>query len=225
MINPSLTVITVVLNGEDSLEQTILSVKSQNCYSLKYIIIDGGSTDKTLDIIRKHEDGLAHWRSQRDRGIYDAMNTGWQMVEQDSYVLFLGSGDKLLSLPDLSLYRESDVIFGDVYIGDKLFVSHTGFRLMLGNTVHHQALMVKKSVHTMPPFNLDYRIYSDFDFNQRLYKRGIKFRKVAGFISYASEGGVSAHKDEKEMLKIVRKNYGVFFVLIARIYYFIQNVR
>lgn len=223
--SPLIVIITVVLNGGKSLEETILSVLNLSYCNVKHIVIDGGSTDETIDIILKYEKELFYWHSKRDRGIYDAMNEGWKLADLDSFVLFLGSGDKIMSLPDISTQASKDVLFGDVYIGPRLFVSKLGFKLKLGNTVHHQALMIKKRIHVEPPFSLEYRIYSDFDFNQRLYKRGIKFYKIKGFVSYASDGGVSAVRNDSEMLKIVRKNYGIVYMIIAKLYYFLQNAK
>ncbi|TVR02186.1 MAG: glycosyltransferase, partial [Desulfovibrionales bacterium] len=73
---PLITVITVVLNGAKHLEETILSVLNQTYDNVEYIIIDGGSTDETLDIIRKYEHAIDYWVSEKDEGIYDAMNKG-----------------------------------------------------------------------------------------------------------------------------------------------------
>ncbi|WP_219995008.1 glycosyltransferase family 2 protein [Thermodesulfovibrio sp. Kuro-1] len=89
---PLITVITVVLNGEKYLEQTIQSVINQTYPNVEYIIIDGGSTDGTLDIIKKYEDYIDYWVSEKDRGIYDAMNKGVK-VALGSWIGFLGSGD------------------------------------------------------------------------------------------------------------------------------------
>jgi hypothetical protein len=153
------------------------------------------------------------------------MNKGWALCEQDSYILFLGSGDKILTLPDMEKYKDHDVIVGNVFIGKRKFKSKVGFRLRLGNTLHHQALLTKKSAHIDPPFSLDYPIYGDFDFNQRLYKRNLCFIKDESFLAYASEGGVSSRRNESEMLRVVRKNYGVFYAFLARVFYLMQNVR
>jgi len=92
---PLITVITVVLNGEKTLEETIKSVISQTYPNVEYIIIDGGSNDGTLDIIKKYEDYIDYWVSEPDEGIYDAMNKGIK-VALGSYYVFLGSDDKII---------------------------------------------------------------------------------------------------------------------------------
>ena len=76
VMNPTLSIITVVLNGQKYIEQTIRSVIDQEIPGIEYIIMDGGSTDGTLDIIKKYEARLSRWISQPDKGMYDAINKG-----------------------------------------------------------------------------------------------------------------------------------------------------
>jgi len=82
-----ISVITVVLNGVTTIEQTIRSVLTQDYANLEYIIIDGGSTDGTLDIVKKYDSSLSFWVSEKDRGIYSAMNKGLQHATGE-YVAF-----------------------------------------------------------------------------------------------------------------------------------------
>ena len=153
------------------------------------------------------------------------MNKGWNFVKQGNYILFLGSGDILITLPNLEDYLDYDIVYGDVLIGNSYFTSKCDFRLKLGNTLHHQALLIKKTSELTSPFSLNYPVYADFDFNQRLYKTNKKFIKAPLFVSYALEGGVSTLRNEDEMLKIVKKNYGIIYQITAKIYYKIQNAR
>jgi glycosyltransferase involved in cell wall biosynthesis len=221
---PQITIITVCYNASSTIEETIKSVAKQkpNC---QYIIVDGGSTDSTVEIISNYTSVVDILVSEPDKGIYDAMNKGWELAEMDNYILYLGSGDKLITLPDLKQYLNYDVIYGDVLIGTIRFTSKCDFRLKLGNTLHHQALLVKKTAELITPFSLKYPLYADFDFNQRLLKSNKKFIKASLFISYALEGGVSAQRNNKEMLSIVKKNYSVFYQQLAKIYYQIQHAR
>ena len=94
MSNPLISVITVVLNGEEHLEETIKSVISQNYRNFEYIIIDGGSNDGTIEIIKKYKSRIKHYISEKDKGIYNAMNKGLKFVNNGSYVFFQNSGDK-----------------------------------------------------------------------------------------------------------------------------------
>ena len=153
------------------------------------------------------------------------MNKGWNFVKQGNYILFLGSGDILITLPNLEDYLDYDIVYGDVLIGNSYFTSKCDFRLKLGNTLHHQALLIKKTSELTSPFSLNYPVYADFDFNQRLYKSNKKFIKAPSFVSYALEGGVSTVRNDDEMLKIVRRNYGICFVFLAKIYYLIQKLK
>ena len=224
---PLVGVITVVLNGCEYLEQTIQSVLNQSYDNVEYIIIDGGSTDGTVDIIRKYEYAIDYWISEPDKGLYDAMNKGWSVAGGLSFVLFLGAGDKILNLPpDIKKFDISHVIFGKVDLGEeKFFNSKADIRLRLGNTLHHQALLINKSLSPEPPFNAKYKIYADFDFNQRLLKQGVKFIRSGNFVSYAMPGGVTGKLCIRESASIVKKNFGIFWATLAIIYYLYQGTK
>ena len=120
---PLITVITVVYNGEKYLEETIQSVINQTYPNVEYIIIDGGSTDGTLDIIKKYEDRIDYWVSEKDKGLYDAMNKGWSLIDGDSRILFLVAGDRVKFLPseeELLKFRDY-VIYGKVELDKSIF--------------------------------------------------------------------------------------------------------
>ena len=227
MQNPSplITIITVVYNGVNSIEQTIQSVINLSYPNIAYIIIDGNSTDDTVKIIKRYEAKITKLVIEADQGIYDAMNKGWALAKDDSYILYLGSGDKIIKLPNMELHQDAGVIYGDVALGEKgVFRSTVGWRSFLGNSIHHQALLIKKSLHILPPFSLKFKIYADFDFNQRLIKAGVKFHRDTDFYAYALDGGVSAKMTEKESLMVVKKNYGLWMYFFAIIYYQLQSI-
>jgi len=229
-----ITVITAVLNQADKLEKTIQSVLACNHPDLDYIVIDGGSMDGTLEVIESHPGRLKYWISEPDRGVYDAMNKGWQAANPESWILFLGAGDRLISLPgELPLPGCQEVLFGNVSLDDnQVFYACADFRLKLFNTLHHQALLIPKWLHTQAPFNLEYAHYADFDFNQRLYKKQIVFRFNPQLRSYAAPGGLTENLVLDELRQIIRKNFGVFWAglslfgfTVARYWPLIRNLR
>lgn len=216
---PLVTIITVVYNAVDYLEETIRNVLNLDYGAIAHIIVDGGSTDGTVDLIRKYEDRLAWWLSEPDNGIYDAMNKGWSAASTDSYILFLGAGDHILSFPShLEEFSPNDVLFGDVQLEGRLFRGEAGFGLKCNNTLHHQALLVHKSLHPEPPFDTQFMVYADFDFNQRLLKLGAHFVYCSDLRSCALPGGLSSSKAYRETLQIVAKNFGPAWTLVAFCY-------
>ena len=214
-----ITIITVVRNAAEALASTIQSIVVHLSPGVEYIIIDGASTDGTLEVIRHHESALKTWRSAPDKGVYDAMNQGWGLADPDSWILYLGAGDKLLSLPGRMERADSsrEIVYGNVNLDrGEVFHAKDGFWLKLYNSLHHQALLVPKSLHTGPPFDLAYPLYADFDFNQRLLKQGATFRFAPDFRTYATPGGLTRTLEIDELAAVTRKNFGRFWSGLAR---------
>ncbi len=209
--------ITVAYNDAANLAATIASIAALDYPNLEYRVVDGGSCDGTAELLRHHEKTVVKsWSSEPDNGIYDAMNKGWRAAREDSWILFLGAGDRLLSLPaDLTGLQGREVFFGQVMIGERRFPASADWRLKCGNTLHHQALLVPKCLHPEPPFDTRFRMYADFDFNQRLLKDGVTFLYAENLVASALPGGLSSRKDYREMLQVVSKNFGRRGVLRA----------
>ncbi|WP_224982631.1 glycosyltransferase family 2 protein [Geomonas agri] len=215
---PRISIVTVVRNAASELEDTILSVLEQKrTRAIDYLIIDGGSTDGTLQVIKRYADRLHYWVSEPDRGTYDAMNKGWRAADPESSILFLGAGDRVISLPErLDAYAPGDVLYGAVQMGPgRVFHPRADWHLRLYNTLHHQALLVPKRLHPEPPFDCRYPVYADFDFNQRMKKDGVNFVFCPQLIGYASPGGVSDRPRFTETLRIVRANFGFCWAALA----------
>lgn len=222
-----ISVVTVVKNGACHLEETILNViEKKTAAEIDYLVIDGGSTDSTSDIIKKYADHISYWVSEPDDGIYDAMNKGWAAAADNSFILFLGAGDRIISLPDpMCCYHQNDVVYGSVRMGKKtIFEPRADFHLKLYNSLHHQALLVNKALHPVPPFNCRYRVYADFDFNQRLKKSGANFVFSPDFIGYASPGGVSDRHCFAESLLVVYANFGFLWAALAISGYYAMKI-
>ena len=100
--NPLISIITVVLNGENNLEESINSLHKQNYKNIEHIVIDGGSSDKTISIIKKYENKIDYWCQKKDKGIYDAFNTGMKLAKGD-YLGFLKIGTAEQASPYITL--------------------------------------------------------------------------------------------------------------------------
>lgn len=217
-----ITIISASYNSEKTIERTLESVLNLNYPNLTYIIIDGKSNDNTINIISNYEDKfktkniLLKWISESDQGIYDAMNKGWAMADINSYILFVGCDDIVLNLPSVF---NSDIIYGNVLLGDNLFISKINFKLKLNNTIHHQGLFIKKRIHPSPPFNIKYKMYADFDFNQRLILlHPEQFTNINQTICYADPTGYSHQGNKNEMVGIVYKNHGLIYAIFDYLY-------
>jgi glycosyltransferase involved in cell wall biosynthesis len=207
------TVVTVCRNAGALLEQAIASVAALQRPDVAHVVIDGASSDGTLAYLRAMPWRIAHWQSEPDTGIYDAMNKGWALAGADSYVLFLGADDRLLSLPSAAELsqaraRAAVLIYGDANIGDTPFVSRYTEELRNGNTLHHQALLVDKRVHPQSPFDLRLRVYGDWDFNLRLWKQGVRAEYLPSLRSQVGPGGVSSSLPLGETLRVVNRHSG-----------------
>src|SRR5690349_21105763 len=115
---PLISIVTVVLNAADTLERTIQSVVQQPFRDYEYLILDGGSTDGTLQIVCKYESAIAYWNSEPDSGLYDAMNKGVG-IAKGQWIFFLGADDVLVAnLADVATeLRDADTVYyGDVYM-------------------------------------------------------------------------------------------------------------
>lgn len=147
--NSLITVITVVFNGNDSLEETIQSVINQTYDNVEYIVIDGGSTDGTLDIIKQHEGKIDRWLSEEDSGIYDAMNKGINLANGE-WINFMNSGDVFHDNDVLlNFYKESkkyqniDFFYSDSIVRNgKKYICNKEKRILI-----HQAIIYRKAIH------------------------------------------------------------------------------
>jgi glycosyltransferase involved in cell wall biosynthesis len=220
----NITIITVTFNAAKYLESTIKSVIEQRDkridINLSYIIVDGNSTDNTISIIKEYNHAITQWISEPDTGIYDAMNKGWDLAHKDSYILFLGAGDAIYDLPKTAEYSNNLAIIGTVKMGDDIrFQSAANFKIKLVNTLHHQSLLLHKSLSIEPPFRTNYQLLGDYDFNARLYNQGVKFVFSSSFLSYALPGGTSSVDCSEEQINVISNNFGFFWKMIVTLYH------
>jgi len=171
--HPKISVITVVRNGARTLESCIRSVVVQDYQNIEFIVIDGGSTDGTLDILKRYEGKMAFWSSESDKGIYDAMNEGTRRAT-GNWILFLGCDDTLsVDLKNVApLLRDPGVIYyGDAYWpGRKRFYDGPFSTAKLARTnICHQAIFYPRAVFDKYLFNLRYLLQADWELNMRCF--------------------------------------------------------
>jgi len=197
MDQPLITIITVTYNAENVLEETIQSVLSQNYSNIEYIIIDGGSTDGTLKIIKHYEKEINKWITQDDHGTYDAMNKGVKL-SSGKYVNFMNAGDTFVNQSVISTFIKQIESDYDLYYGGANMHITNNEYYKAGNTdfyntvpICHQAIFTKRNLLINNPFDLKYKIASDYDFLFKLYNEGIKFKNLDIPICNFDGSGVS----------------------------------
>lgn len=198
---PLVSIITVVRNGENAVKQTIDSVLNQSYTNIEYIIIDGASTDRTLDIIRKFENHIAYWMSEPDKGIADAWNKGLA-ISSGSIIGILNAADYFdekcveVAVEGLNI-EKPEFSYGKTIIVDK-----TGRQVVFEGSFnpkklkrgigffHPGCFATRKAYEQVGIFNLVYRLAMDCDWIFRCYRSGVKFTRLDN-ICYMEDGGAS----------------------------------
>jgi glycosyltransferase involved in cell wall biosynthesis len=218
-----ITIVTVVLNGDKSLEKTIQSVINQSYSNIEFIVIDGGSTDQSLSIIRKYEYAIDQWLSEKDLGIYDAMNKGIALA-RGQWINFMNCGDyfysndTLYSIFDKNKLNDADVIYGNhQVIYPSKVVRHFNAgpikNIWRGSQFCHQACFTRTHLIKKYKFNLNFRFSADFNFFYKLWQKNYKFVQLNIAVASISAGGISDMRRMEvigEWRKIVKKNYLTF---------------
>jgi len=195
----AVSVITVVFNGVKNIEGTILSVLNQSYRNVEYLVVDGGSTDGTLDVIRKYEDKIDRLVSEPDKGIYDAMNKGIGLATGE-WINFMNCGDRFASRDVLEMFNGNfngaDLVYGDAIQEYPTF--QTKFKKFPLTSMWrempfcHQAAFVKASLMKEYKFDLHYRLSADYDFIYRAYVANKKFVYVDKLVClFDFKGGAS----------------------------------
>jgi glycosyltransferase involved in cell wall biosynthesis len=218
-----LSIITIVLNDKNNIEKTILSVLNQNI-ELEYIIIDGGSTDGTLDIIKKYQDKIDKIVSEKDDGIVDAFNKGINFASGD-IIGIVNSGDfleknslkRIMNSFDIDL----DIIYGNVqyWNGDNKDYIYRADYTFLDKfmSINHPAVFVRKTTYNRYGlFDKKFSIAMDYELMLRFFVNGAKFKYINKVFSNMSLGGVSDinwKKAYKEAYEIRKKYLGFSYEL------------
>lgn len=212
-VEPLVSIITVVFEAAHDLPQLIESVVRHKNDQMEFIVIDGGSTDGTQELLSQYGADIDVWVSEPDRGIYDAMNKGIGLA-RGTFVFHLNAGDRLLYVPLEELAnakaKQIDVLAFRVSVDGKYeFRPSCGIALRVKNTLHHQGTFYRRC--SFPSYDIQYRIFADFDVNQRLVRDGARIMisdKVVAFHTGTGVSNVFTKSTVAEFFHIIHKNYG-----------------
>jgi len=232
--NPILSIVTVCYNEEDDIEKTCRSIQSQVFKNFEWIVIDGGSTDKTLCILNKYKDNITKIISEKDDGVYDAMNKGISFAKGE-YVLFLNGGDYLVDYLSLQFVFDNNICTGDVLYGDVLYLYRDGHKeksnfpnkikrnYFAKNCIGHQASFInKKLFYRFGFYNKDLKIVGDWEKWIVFKKNKVSFVKIPNIVAVQKRyDGLSTAKNEriwnlhqKETMSVLKKYYPFYFFKI-----------
>lgn len=211
---PVITIITVVYNSISLIEDTIKSVLSQSYKNIEYIIVDGGSTDGTVDIIKNYKKNISKWISEPDKGIYDAMNKAIDLASGD-WISFLNAGDTFHSehvVQQIATHMSDplSIVYGDSIVkdGSRLFTikakQMSPFNLVFWGTrtVCHQAMFVRRSV--CGHYDVRYILKAELDWYFELLERKAKVGYVAIPVCIYGLGGLSDRLFKLEMTETIK---------------------
>lgn len=207
-----ITIITVSYNAVATIEQTISSVVHQDYPHIEYIIVDGGSMDGTVDIIKKYESYGIRWISEQDQGIYDAMNKGVQMASGD-YIEIIGADDALTEHDVISRMVEQitpdiDILSGQVWCIDEKSKKQYPYtncyardrKKYYGGMIPHGAMFVRRNLLQQNLFDTSYRIAADYKFFLKCYyDDSLCIRYSDTMVAFFSVSGTSS--DERAAQK------------------------
>ena len=223
---PKFSVITVCYNAEATLEDTIQSVISQTYHHVEYIIVDGASKDRTMDIVNRYRDRIAVVVSEPDKGLYDAMNKGIRLATGD-YLCFLNAGDSFHEddTQQQMVHSIHTLQLPDVLYGETELVDHEGHFLRMrrlqapehltwksfrqGMLVCHQAFFPRRNL--VMPYDLRYRFSADFDWCIKIMKKSkVLHNTHLTLIDYLAEGMTTRNHQAslKERFRIMARHYG-----------------
>jgi len=247
MFLPKLSVITIVYNNARDIERTVLSVLNQTYTNIEYIVIDGASTDGTLEILKNYAPRISKLISENDKGIYDAMNKGLALAGGD-YVLFMNSGDEIYSSdtvekvfasgPDADIYYGETEMYDEGWnsLGQRRHRTPNNFNwkdFRFGMSISHQAIYIRRSL--TEPYDILYKLSSDIDWILKAAKKAKKIVNAKMYVAKYLVGGMSKKRHRQSLIErfhIFSKHYGLVSnvinhaVIAARVtFYYLKNKR
>ena len=234
MNQPKVSVVTVVFNDAKGLERTIKSVINQTYENVEFIIIDGGSTDWTIDVIKKYEDRIDYWVSEKDGGIYDAMYKGIEATP-GTWVNIMNAGDvffddDVLRAVNFQEFEQSSLIYGNKLQNGKTIYPLKIEKLKIGEIMAcHQSMFFNKKILNNDLF-YDARllIYADYELVNKIYLKYNSFIYLDQVISVFEGGGISSRvsmQKRKDKYFTLYKYYGLFGLMHAIAYRSLKRFR
>ena len=242
---PHISIVTINFNHLKDLQETFSNVIGQTYQDIEYIVIDGASQDGTVEFLEKNSKYLSYWISEKDNGIYDAMNKGVKAAKGE-WIIFMNSGDLFFQESTLAqiapyLVRSNDVVYGGVesIVNDKY-----GYRTShcqpsdLSLIWHqiptcHQSIFVRRELQAKYPFDTSLSWCADHDFLARLYQLGSKFQEVPIIVSKFDASGGKVRDlltYTRERWSICRRYFGktreqeLFFLNEYRVFWLQKNL-
>lgn len=217
-----ISIITVNYNDASGLERTINSVINQNSLDYEYIIIDGSSTDGSLEVIKKYQEKINYFISEEDSGIYNAMNKGIKVAKGD-YLFFLNSGDHFYNTDVISKYigflQQEDLVYFNIEIkgnNSSKIVSYPNilrFSDFYVGGICHQSVFIKKTLfETTGFYDEDLKIVSDWKFFiLALFKHNCSYKKIEETLSTYYLGGISSQINNfDERNSVIKEHFNGF---------------
>jgi glycosyltransferase involved in cell wall biosynthesis len=236
MDQPLISIIIPVYNASQTIEASILSAINQTYLNREIIVIDGGSDSKTIEQIRKYQNKLAYFISEKDNGIYDAINKGIGKA-QGEWIYILGADDQLAAKNVLELIfsiplQSEKLVFGNVA---QTNISHSLIRekhvsalnksIIWRNTLHQQSVFYHRILFYNFRFNTLYRVLADYDLHLLLYQQHLTYRKVNLTIATCSAEGISKNFNPalyKEELLIKKKRLGIIYYTLNIVWVWVK---
>lgn len=217
------SIITINYNHVKGLEKTIASVINQNFANKEYIVIDGGSNDGSKKVIEQYPNKIDYWISEKDNGIYNAMNKGIAKAKGE-YVLFLNSGDYLLNDNILDIVfsqnKTEDILYANLQTDTRIigFPAMLNFSFFFRDSIGHPAAFIKKKLFELHgTYNEENKIVSDWEFFiKTILLNKVSYSYINKEITYYESNGISSnectikmHEEERE--KVLRKYFSEFY--------------
>ncbi len=225
---PLVSIVVVVFRAFGALATLLESILMNRTDDTELIVIDGGSDDGTVDLLRKFDSSIDFWSSAPDRGIYDAMNKGIS-TSTGYFILHLNAGDRLLEIPTARLRQcveDSTAVacFSVLMNRSYIFRPKIGLLMKIDNAWHHQGTFYRRQTH--PGYDLRYRVFSDFDLNQRLLLSGAKIRLFEEVVAEHTTDGISSdHVRRYEVYQIIKANFGLSYLFLASLRFSLNAIR